>query len=377
VKIHPYDVSYLTNDSIQEGVGSSQITPLLLGLVKRGLRVSLLSFEKISPSVELKDFLTNHNVDWYPHHFGRLGPLGGIERFNLIRRDAPTSLIYHARSDLPAAAVSQKHSETPILWDVRSLWSDQRSIIDSQGWNPIASRGARLLENLAAKNATGLNTLTYAVVPILEKRHRQLPQHRSVIPTCVDLDRFRVTPLPRGPITCLLSGTFNNYYDLEKTRDFISFLRTKMDLRVVWARGHESTRNMLGVGEDISVISSYSEMPSLVAQSHFGIAICKDTHLESLAAAVPTKIAEFLASGRPMVISKGIGDLDYLFSDGDIGVVIDSAKDFPSATNRLMNLLNDVNTSEKCNLAARENFDLNKAIDQYVSLYGKLFKKPC
>lgn len=375
MKVQPYDVSYLTNDSIQEGVGSSQITPLLLGLVKRGLRVSLLSFEKKTPSVELREFLENHNIDWYPYPFGRLGPLGGIERFNLIRREAPASLIYHGRSDLPAAAVSHNYSETPILWDVRSLWSDQRTIIGSQGWSPIASRGARLLENLAARNSAGLNTLTNAVVPILEKRHRKLPEHRSVIPTCVDLDRFRVTPPPSGPITCLLSGTFNNYYDLKKTKDFISFLRTKMDLRVVWARGHEATRNVLGVGEDISVISIYSEMPTLVAQSHFGIAICKDTHLDSLAAAVPTKVAEFLASGRPMVISKGIGDLDYLFTDESLGVVIDSDKDFPLAANQLMNLLNDVNTSEKCNLAARENFDMDKAIDQYVSLYTKLFKK--
>jgi len=375
MKMKLYDVSYLTNDSIQEGVGSSQITPLLLGLVKRGLRVSLLSFEKKVPTVELRTLLSNNSIDWFPHTFGKLGAIGGVERFNLIRRNAPASLIYHGRSDLPTAAVANNRSDTPILWDVRSLWSDQRSIIGSQGWNPIASLGARSLENIAARNAAGFNTLTNAVVPILEDRHRKLPEHRSVIPTCVDLERFRLTPLPKETITCLLSGTFNNYYDLDKTRGFISFLRTKMDLRVVWARGHESTRNVLGVGEDISVISSYSEMPSLVAQSHFGIAICKDTHPASLAAAVPTKIAEFLASGRPMVISKGIGDLDQLFAKGDIGVVIDSDKDFPSATHQLIHLLNNVNTSENCNSSARENFDMDKATDQYVNLYTKLFKK--
>jgi hypothetical protein len=56
-------------------------------------------------------------------------------------------------------------------------------------------------------------------------------------------------------------------------------------------------------------------MPNLVATAHFGMAICKENTGESLAAAVPTKIGEFLASGRPLIVSKGVGDMDALLND--------------------------------------------------------------
>ena len=42
-----FDVTYLSVDSIQEGVGSSQITPLVLGLATKGKSVCLITFEKV------------------------------------------------------------------------------------------------------------------------------------------------------------------------------------------------------------------------------------------------------------------------------------------------------------------------------------------
>ena len=48
-----FDVTYLSVDSIQEGVGSSQITPLILGLARNGRRVCLITLEKEKPPQEL------------------------------------------------------------------------------------------------------------------------------------------------------------------------------------------------------------------------------------------------------------------------------------------------------------------------------------
>jgi hypothetical protein len=46
------DVGYLTIDSIQEGVGYSQVVPILTKLCEFGLRIQLVSFEKSEPSDE-------------------------------------------------------------------------------------------------------------------------------------------------------------------------------------------------------------------------------------------------------------------------------------------------------------------------------------
>lgn len=372
---HLYDISYLTSDSIQEGVGSSQITPLLIGLINNGLKVSLLSFEKKVPNAEFRNFVSSSGISWFPQPFGSYGVLGGVKRLNVITNNAPDGLILHGRSDLPTAAAVLKKSDSPILWDVRSLWSDQRTIIGTKGWNTFSAIGARKLEDISAVNALGLNTLTKAVVPILEKRHNKIPKIRTVIPTCVDLERFCHSIFPSEPLTCLLSGTFNNYYDLEKTRDFITALRNRVDLRVIWARGHEALNTNLGVGEDIVVTASHHEMPKLVAESHFGIAICKDEHPKSLAAAVPTKIGEFLASGRPVVISRGIGDLDEMFSGHEVGVIIPAKGEYSISVDRLLELLNNSKTPENCREFAIQFFDMSAAVEKYIEMYSILLKK--
>ena len=99
--------------------------------------------------------------------------------------------------------------------------------------------------------------------------------------------------MPKGQITCLLSGTFNNYYDIDRTREILEVLREKINIRIIWARAGESPLEKLGVGEDVIISASHSEMPKIVRESHFGIAICKHDGLDSLSAAVPTKIGEY------------------------------------------------------------------------------------
>ena len=59
-----FDVTYLSVDSIQEGVGSSQITPLILGLAEKGKAVCLITFEKIVPSKELVEMFSRAGVIW-------------------------------------------------------------------------------------------------------------------------------------------------------------------------------------------------------------------------------------------------------------------------------------------------------------------------
>ena len=369
-----YDVSYLSIDSIQEGVGSSQILPLLLGLAKKGMRVSLISFEKNVPNADLLRRISSEKIDWSPQAFVRNGPWGGLQRFNSIRKTIPMASIIHGRSDIPTAAAVSSSLDRPILWDVRSLWADQRNLIGTPGWNTVTTRAARQLENISAKGATAMTTLTKAVIPILENRHTHLPEIRAVVPTCVDTSRFIPSPMPAGEITCLLSGTFNNFYDLKRTREILDRIRASVDLRIIWARGEESSTVRLDVGEEIIVSAKYAEMPELVAQSHFGIAICKAEHGHSLAAAVPTKIGEFLASGRPVIVSQGIGDLDELLSNKRAGLVIGPHDSLEDISSHLMGILSDLRTPDLCRSLALEKFNMGTAIDTYASIYSRMLK---
>ena len=57
-----FDISYLTTDSLEEGVGSSQILPLVVKLAERGLKVNLLTFEKANPRLETQDLLKKFGI---------------------------------------------------------------------------------------------------------------------------------------------------------------------------------------------------------------------------------------------------------------------------------------------------------------------------
>lgn len=367
-----FDITYLSVDSIQEGVGSSQITPLILGLAEKGETVCLITFEKIKPPKELLEMFSKAGVVWIAKEFGKPGAIGGLVRLNALRRSVPNSLVLHGRSDIATAAAILSGIDAPVLWDVRSLWSDQRLLIGTAGWNGFTAKAARVLENLAARKSSAMTTLTAAVVPILQQRHKRIPGIREVIPTCVQTSKFLKSPMPHNEVTCLLSGTFNNYYDINRMKQVLDEIRKSMNLRVIWARAGESPTEHLGVGEDLIICASHSEMPKLVKDSHFGIAICKQDNLESLAAAVPTKIGEFLASGRPVIVSNGIGDLDHLLTSTKTGVVISHNDSLQTIASQIRSLISDPKTPDRCRELAMQHFDMEKSVDRYLKIYERM-----
>lgn len=128
-----FDLTYLSVDSIQEGVGASQIIPLILGVANKGRRTCLITFEKTKPSNENMNLFSNAGVEWIPKEFGKPGAFGGMTRLDALRQSVPDSLLLHGRSDVATAAAIWSDIDAPVLWDVRSLWSDQRLVIGMSG----------------------------------------------------------------------------------------------------------------------------------------------------------------------------------------------------------------------------------------------------
>lgn len=367
-----FDISYLSVDSIQEGVGASQIVPLVKALASQGKNVCLTTCEKSPPPNSLKIELADVGISWNILRYGKNGAIHGFLRLGKIFVYMPRAKIIHARSDIPAVAAVLRFPFARILWDVRSLWADQRRIIDSKGWNRATAGAAKFLERIAASRSTAMTTLTQAVVPVLERRYKKLPIIREVIPTCTQLDKFQVSKMPSGLITCLLPGTFNNFYDLDQMRQIISNLRELTQLQIVWVKPKESTTIALNVGEDLVTTAAYKEMPALFQSSHFGMIVCKSDNLEVLTAVAPTKVAEFLASGRPILVSRGIGDLDSLIETYKVGVSLEPGIDMRESLLRFMGLLRDPEIHIRCRQLAEEMFSMASAVEKYTSIYRKM-----
>ena len=371
-RIGKFDLTYITIDSLTEGVGSSQIRPLISRLSEFGLKINLISFEKSQPKIEIIDYFKGLEVDWNFREFKSTGFINGITRIDELRREIPETALIHARSDIPAISGIASH-QAPVLWDVRSLWADQKVMIQRSRLNKLNYAFYRTFESIAAAASVGMSTLTHAVVPVLEERHRKLPTKRTVVPTAVDLNRFKLVEIFPSSYMALFSGTYNDYYDLPLSAAFMKEFKTKVGVDIHWARPPESSKPRINVGEDKIFPSVQLEMASLIPNYSFGVSICKLDAGPSLTAAKPTKIAEFLACGRPVVINRGLGDMDQFIEEFDAGVILDgSLVNLKESVNRMLNLLADPLTPIRCRALAEKYFDMDRGAAKYLTLYNEL-----
>jgi len=373
-KSESYDLTYVTIDSLAEGVGSSQITPLITRLSQAGLKICLISYEKSKPALHLQDYFNAHGVNWVSKTFGSSGFTGGLQRLNDLRGEIPKTKLIHARSDIPAVS-SIFSNEAPVLWDVRSLWADQKILIQKSNLNNSLYKLYRGLESIAATKSAGMSTLTSAVVPILEQRHRRLPILRTVIPTTVDLNRFKLVSKMPSMFKALFSGTYNEYYDLELSKLFMDEFRKRCAIVTDWARPPESEKNHIGVGEARIFPSPQTGMAEVIPQYSFGVSICKLDAGPSLAAAMPTKIAEFLACGRPIVVNRGLGDMDMLIEEFNIGVILDgNPTNLSAGIEKMLELISDPETPFRCRAVAEQHFNMDLASKKYRELYTQMLR---
>src|SRR5437764_6666066 len=117
----------------------------------------------------------------------------------------------------------------------------------------------------------------------------------------------------------------------------------------------------------------FAEMPARLARSHVGLCVQRPWAASSVAAA-PIKAAEFLACGRPVVVSAGLGDLPDLVSHARCGVVVDDTTDagLDRAAAALGALLEDPALPARCRGVAEDHFDIDQAVDQLVEIYAAI-----
>jgi glycosyltransferase involved in cell wall biosynthesis len=143
-----------------------------------------------------------------------------------------------------------------------------------------------------------------------------------------------------------------------------------------WARPAESFKSQIDVGENKAFPATQIEMAELIQNYSFGVAICKLNVGSSLSASMPTKIGEFLACGRPIVVNKGLGDMDQFIEEFDAGVILDgTASNLIEGATKLRILLSDVHTPQRCRALAEKYFSMDVGANKYLHLYSQILEK--
>jgi len=376
-------VTYLSMDPLTSTVGSSQVRAYVECLALRGVDVDLVTFEHDVDPV-LHSRLVSFGVTWRPQRFGQHGAVGGLSRVLRAAWAVRGAAIVHARSDMAAAAVMLARIDHWV-WDVRSFWADQKVAIGVLRFGSPQERVFRWVERRSAFRATAVITLTGSAIEELDRRYGGVVGKKArIVTTCVDLGRFRASPMPMPmpmpiEVRVLLAGTLNRYYDLGSMLDLVAELRRRRPVEFIVASPEGSSWEDELVEVDVKRMSATpEEMPDLVASCHVGLSICRDDAGASLLAAMPTKIGEFLASGRPVIVNPGLVDAAELVGSHGCGVVFGASVSgrIEEAANLLERQLDDPYLPDRCRNLAEAHFDLEDGVDQLVATYHSVKASP-
>jgi len=369
-------LTYLSVDAMSEGVGASQVLPYVEALSRRGMDVTLHSLEKGQPSTAIAERLRSAGVHWRPHRWGGDRSIAGLVRLVRGAHYLRGAELVHARSDIPAGSALLSRSNTWV-WDMRGFWADERIQTGLLRRGSLQERVMRTIERQSVRRAGGIITLAASAIDELEERHGPAVRGKArVITTCVDLDLFRLSPIPEvEPLQLLLAGTLNDLYDVPLMLALLERSARRRPTNLVAlvpepSRWDETLRKA-GV---IPRPARRAEMPDHIAASHIGLSVRRANSGVTMKAAMPTKIGEFLASGRPVLVNEGLGDLDVLLAEYDCGVVLsdDSVAHLDRALDEVDRLLADPSTCGRCRLLAEAHFDLDAGVSALVDLYGRL-----
>lgn len=392
-------VLYLSYDGLLEPLGESQILSYARLLAQKGARYDLVTLEKREllsdgeKTLRLENTLAGLGIKWQPLAYnnskGALSRVGNFFRFFLASFKTAVNAkvnFIHARSYLPCACavILKKLLKVKVIFDMRGFWVDER--VEAGLWkqNSLIFKAAKRAEKVLLKASDEVISLTRVAAQELNREgFAALPSGRiTVIPTCVDLERFfPEAKNAAGPeFSLVYSGSLSTWaMPLEMLR-FFSALKTRLAGArfMVLTREDKLFKSLLKSeninAAGISVFSSAFEgMRGHLSAADAGIAFYKPGL--SRKARCPTKVGEYLACGVPVVINSGIGDTDEIVHNERVGVIVRdfSREEYVRVTEELEELFSDASgLAVRCRQAAQKYFSLHDGADRYMEVYGRL-----
>jgi glycosyltransferase involved in cell wall biosynthesis len=406
-------VLFISYNGMLDPLGQSQVIPYLRELAKRGVRFTLLSFERakaftpegIAQCEQLRETLKSQGIEWHWLRYHQRPSIpatiydvmaGYRKAAALVRRNGIEMV--HARGHIPAtiALGLKRRFGVRMIFDLRGLMAEE--YVDAEHWREggLPYRMTKATERRILAATDGIVTLTERIWPIIREWNglRGRAVDHEVIPCCVDLSLFRFSEEERARrrnelglgdrLTMVYSGSLDGWYLTEQMADFFAaFLKHNREAHLLWLTtgSHDRVRQLMqarNVGADsfsVRAVTS-AEVPSYLAASDAGLAFIK--RCVSKIASSPTKNGEYLACGLPLVINAGVGDSDVLVNEWKAGVLIDdfSEEDYLRAGREIETMVRDPRVRESARSVAEKVFNLETvAAERYAALYERVLDR--
>jgi glycosyltransferase involved in cell wall biosynthesis len=394
-------ILYISYDGLSDALGQSQVVPYVLGLSRQGHMICVVSFEKNlhAPTiVQIAKELREYNVEWIRlrYHKNPTIPATAFDIFSGILVGLSVCLrrkvrIVHARGYVAAAiSLILKHLlRLRFIFDMRGFWPDEK--VDGGQWK----RGGRLYAVTKLFEKKFLRHADYVVV-LTDKAKDILsgalgifvrPHHIAVIPTCVDLELFRISGefprliQPKDKLIFVYVGSLGTWYMVQEMVDFFAIVKRQRKgahFLFLTPSDTEAVRMAMskkGMGSDDFTLKNlgHREVAEWLPRADISLFFIKP--LYSKKASCATKLGESLACGLPVIVNSGIGDTDALVSQENIGIIVSefSENGYIQAAHRIESILSDRQTlRSRCRTVAERYFALDRGIQLYHSIYEHL-----
>ncbi|HSE33832.1 MAG TPA: glycosyltransferase [Pyrinomonadaceae bacterium] len=403
-------VLFISYNGMLEPLGQTQVIPYLRELAKRGVKFTLLSFEKATAftpegqrrAEDLNRKLLAQGIEWHSLRYHQRPSLpatlfdvmAGIRYGGRLVRRNRIELV-HARGHIPAtiALALKRKFGIKMIFDLRGLMAEE--YVDANHWpeGGLRYRVTKSTERRIFAATDAVVTLTERIWPIIKEWDglQERKVHHAVVPCCVDLSLFRFSEDDRERrraelglgerLTLVYSGSLDGWYLTEQMADFFrDVVKHQSDAHLLWLTTGRPERvrelmSVRGISEAQFTIRSVaaSDVPSYLAAGDVGLSFIKPCF--SKMASSPTKNGEYLACGLPLVINAGIGDSDSLVTDWKAGVLINELDEpsFDRAYSELKALTNNNGVKAKARQVAERLFDLDTiGGERYAELYEKV-----
>ncbi|NQT23217.1 MAG: glycosyltransferase [Candidatus Omnitrophica bacterium] len=396
---------YISNLGLMDNLGMTQILPYIKGLAEKGVEFIIISYEKkehIDNKAKIKHIkriLDKYDIRWitlqYHHRWGNIYDIFvGLFLAVKITWDENVDII-HARASIPmffAFPVAKLFGKRIIYdrrgtvrgdfiddVDVKNICSlnffaiildaiDRFFIRHSDAIIVLSERGKRLLKE---GDLTGRQDVTCEAIPCCVNMERFVNLD-SAVQQALDLsDKFVLTYV----------GSLGTCYLLDEMIDFFTILK-KIEQNAFFLIVSHSDADMInstflnkGIlrGDYAVVDAAPDEVPGWLNKSKCSVMFIKE--VECKIGSSPTKFAESLAAGIPVVVNKNIGDTENLICANRLGSVVESLdeKGYSDSIYCLREVLKDgFSLSERCKTVASKLFSMELGIEKYKRIYESL-----
>jgi len=282
------------------------------------------------------------------------------------------------------ALLTRKLRLAKLIFDIRGFMPEE--YVDAGVWpaNGTLYHLTKAVERRLLASADAFVVLTHRAREILfptcatsDSSGRAI----EVIPCCVDMRRFEEVTLAQRESTreklnvnhrrvLVYVGALGGWYLTAEMAQFIA-IDTESDpsifaLVLTQSRTHiasfKDRLQHLGLSpQDYQVATiSPDQIPQYLSAADFAFCFIKPSY--SKLASSPTKIAEFLACGLPVLCNSGIGDTDDVLVANRVGVMLKAfdRDSYVLALQEMDELTADPGLCERCREVARQHFDLRQ-----------------